>query len=179
MIVDVLITPVGPASAKLSWSGDAGAVVRVFANGALLFGPAAIATAEKELVLGLPDPVALEVHENAAGETVSAAGVALERRPLVWWRSVAGATQYRVYVGEILVGVVAHESWRRHHELRVAPDVRVDGGMWTDCRVAAVGANGAETSAAAAPLEAPGVPLAPSDLSITGGAGAFDLELVL
>ena len=162
-----MIPKIAFAPIMVSWLGFAfsGKVVIVFMvcffpillNGILAFGPTVVATAAKEVVVPLSNPSTIEVHENEADETVPSSTVALQRKPLVWWSSVAGASQYRVYIGGELVAVVQHEPSRLHHQVVLAQDVRRDGGAWTDLRVEAVSAAGAETVGTARPLFVPGV----------------------
>lgn len=178
MIVSPTITPIGLDSLRLTWTGTAGKTVRVFVNGELIDGPTIYPSDEKEVVIGVPNPAAIAVHENDADESVPAASLALHRKPLVWWLSVDGAAHYRVYFGDRLVGTVQHEPSRLHHELQIPEDIRVDGAVWTSLRVEAVSPAGAETVTAAKDSFAPGVPLAPSDVTVTGGAGVFDVTVV-
>lgn len=173
MILSPTIVPHTNSTVLVSWSGTAGATVRIWVSGILVFGPAAIATADRSIVVGVSAPFTIEVHENAADETVPIAGVPLERKPLVWWHGVAGAAQYRVYIDDVLRGVVKHDDWRPHHELRLATDVRRDGAAWRTLHVAAVDASGDEIESDDKPIFVPGVPLEPAAVTITGGSGVF------
>jgi len=103
------IAPLVLGAYRVSWSGDAGATVRVFVNGSLAYGPVVVDEVEKSVELSLPDPAIVEVHENDADDTVPAAGIALERRPLLWWSSVPGAHRYRVSIDDVLVATVFHD----------------------------------------------------------------------
>lgn len=179
MIVTPTVTPLGDGIARLAWSGLAGATVRVFVRGLLAVGPVAMADADKQVDVALPDPCTIEVHENDATETVPAASIALERKPLLWWSSVANAAEYRVYFDNTLLAVVPHESWRLHHEHQLEQDVRQDGAVWVGFRITAVTASGLESDTLDTPFFAPGAPLEPTDLDVTGGGGSFNINLVV
>lgn len=179
LIASPTITPLAFGSSRVTWSGTAGKTVSVYLNGKLAYGPTAIATAGKEVVVSIPDPGTIEVHEGEADETIPANTIPLERRPLVWWSSVSGASEYRIYIDEVLVGVVAHEDWRAHHQHQVAGDVRLDGAVWGALRVEAVTAAGVETSTTALWKYLPGVLLDPTAVAVTGGSGVFDITLTV
>ena len=83
LINNVKVESIGWNNANISWTGTAGKTVRVFVNGLLSFGPKAIADANKSIVLSLPDPYIIEVHENGATETVVLITIPLMRKPLV------------------------------------------------------------------------------------------------
>lgn len=177
-IVTPLIVPLGLDSWSLSWTGTANRVVRVFVNGLLAYGPVLVATATKVVTLGLPSPATIEAHENLVGETVGVASVPLERRPLIWWRTSPGAANYRIYLDDVVRAVVTAQPSLLHQQLVLGADVRVDAGVWRTLRVAAVSADDVEASAAPAFLFVPGLPLTePTSVTITGGAGEFDIEV--
>lgn len=177
-IVAPLIVPLGGDAWSLSWTGVANRVVRVFVNGLLALGPTLIDTAAKTLVIALPNPATIEVHENLDGETVTAASIALERRPLVWWHTVAAATLYRIYVDDVLQASVLNQPSLPHHQLVLSSDVRRDGGAWRELRVEAVSASEVETVSAPVFVFVPGLPFTePSNVTISGGAGEFDIEV--
>jgi len=176
-LVTPTITPIALGAVRVTWSGDAGATVRVFVNGLLIYGPTIIDTAAKSLDIALPDPGTIEVHESVGTENVPSASEPLERKPLVWWSSVDDAVRYEVYFGSTMVGVVYHEDDRLHHEIRIAEDIRQDGGVWTTFRVEAISAAGATTTTSAGDFYAPGVLEAPASVGVTGGGGVFDITV--
>lgn len=177
MIVAPIITQLGQHEARIDWTGDAGATVRVFLNGALAFGPEAIATAAKSVRLSLPDPCTVEVHENPAGEDVPGAALPLERRPLLWWSSVDGAVAYRIRLGDRVLASVLHEPSLRHHEHQLLQDIRQQGPAWVTLTIEAVLASGVAGTAASIDYFAPGLPAGPADLVVSGSGGVFDLEV--
>lgn len=179
MIVTSTIAPLGLDAHRLSWTGTADRYVRVFVNGLLAYGPALVAEAEKSVDVALPSPGTVEVHENLPDETVGSTLVELARRPLVWWRTVAGASTYRIYVDDVVQAVVLNEPSRLHHETVLSADVRVDGGTWRELRVEAVSADGVETVSDPILVFVPGLPLEePSAVEVSGGSGSFDVEIV-
>lgn len=177
MLVTPTIVPLGLEAYRLSWTGTADRLVRVFVNGILAYGPVLIATTAKTADVSLPSPATVEVHENLEDETVPAASVALERRPLVWWHTVAGAVWYRVYVDDVLRATVLAEPSSLHQELVLSSDVREDGGAWRELRVEAVSADDVETSSDPVDLFLPGVLAEPSSVAIAGAGGEFDIEV--
>jgi len=177
MLIVPAIAAIAESTFRLTWSGIAGKTVRVFLNGLLAFGPTVIATADKTVDLSFPDPCAIEVHENDSTETVPAASIAMQRKPLLWWSSVANAAEYRVYFDNLLLAVVPHEPSRLHHEHQVTQDVRQDGGSWIGFHVTAVTAGGRESEVVDRPFFAAGVPVAPSDVDVDGTGGTFDIEV--
>ena len=179
-IVTPTIVPVGVATAHLSWTGTAGVVVRVFVNGRLGYGPMTIDTAAKQVDVAAPNPAVIEVHENAADETVESTLVPLERRPLLWWSSVPGVAFYRVTFGSQVLAVVPHEPSRLHHQVLLDFDLREDGGDgWTFLAVDAVTATGRSSSSMTFPFWAPGIPSGPSDVALVGTGGTFDVVITL
>lgn len=179
MIVSApLIVPLSSEAWSVSWTGTANRVVRAFVSGVLMYGPTTFATADKSITLSLPNPATVEIHENIAGESVAAAGVPLNRRPLIWWRTVPGASVYRIYIDGAVLFVVDNQPSLLHHELRVSSDLRVDAGAWRNLRVAAVSSSNVESLADAVFVFLPGLPFTePVSVAITGGAGVFDIEV--
>lgn len=177
IVAGAIARPLGGEAWSISWTGTADRVVRVFVNGKLAYGPELVAAAAKSVTVSLPNPATVEVHENLDGETVDAAGVPLERRPLVWWREPAGAADSRIYVDDVLRAVVPVEPSLLHRERVLTQDVRLDGGAWRELRIEAVSSSGVETSSDAVPLYVPGVPPEPSAVTIAGSGGVFDIEV--
>jgi hypothetical protein len=177
LIKNVTVESLGWGNMRLSWSGIIGQTVRVFLNGLLSFGPKAITSADKSIVVSMPDPVVVEVHESDASETLVPVVHPLMRKPLVWWSSRAAATEYRIYSGNQLLGVLRHNPALLHHEYQFARDLRHDGGVWTGLRVESVTASGRESVRPEFPVFAPSVPKKPSTCNISGSAGVFSFEL--
>ena len=183
MIVgEIQIEFLGWGNARLSWTGDPEAVAYVFVNGAPALAPLHLAETEKEVVVGLPDPFLVEIHEVGEGVEVNAVSIPLERKPVVWWSARAGAEEYRVHhrpdggTDRVLSGVL-HNSDARHYEFRSANDLRRDGKKWGFLRVEAVNARGKESARPEWPLFMAALPGKPSGLNITGEGGLFALEL--
>lgn len=177
LIPDPAIMSLGWENFSIAWSGVAGKTVRVFVNGLLAIGPQLIATADKSIQLNLAGANIIEVHENDAIETVLPIQTALSRKPLVWWTSRTGALEYRIYSGAQLLGFVRHNASLLHHEFQVTQDLRQDGGAWAGLRVEAITAHGRESVRPEFKFYAPGIPLQPTGVNVTGGAGVFTIAL--
>ena len=183
MIVDDLrIEFLGWGNARLTWTGDPGAVTHVFVGGSPALAPQRLTTAEKSVVVGLPDPFLVEIHEVAEGMEVASAAIPLERKPLLWWSARDGAQEYRVHHRpkggtESMIGRVPQTSDALHYEFRAGADLRKDGKTWGFLRVEAVSASGKMSVRPEWPLFVAALPGKPTRLNVTGGGGVFALAL--
>jgi hypothetical protein len=183
MIVNELrIEFLGWGNAQLSWTGDPEAVAHVFVNGAPALPPQHLVETEKSVVVGLPDPFLIEIHEVATGVEVAPAAIALERKPVIWWSAQEGAAEYRVHHRpdggtERVIGGVLHAADALHYEFRSGNDLRRDGRKWGLLRVEAVNVRGEESVRPEWPLFLAALPGKPTGLNITGEGGLFALEL--
>jgi hypothetical protein len=182
IIGEIQIEFLGWGNARLSWTGDPEAVAHVFVNGAPAIPPQHLTDAEKSVVVGLPDPFQVEIHEVSEDVEVAPAAIALERKPVVWWSARAGAEEYRVHHRpdggtDRVVGGVLHNPDALHYEFRSANDLRRDGKKWGFLRVEAVNARGKESVRPEWPLFMAALPGKPTALNITGEGGLFALAL--
>jgi hypothetical protein len=157
-------------------------VAHIFVNGAPALPPQHLTETEKSVVVGLPDPFMVEIHEVGPGEEVAPAAITLERKPVVWWSARVGAVEYRVHHRpdggtERVIGGVLHAADGLHYEFRPASDLRRDGKQWGFLRVEAVNASGKQSARPEWPLFVAALPGKPTGLNVTGGAGVFALTL--
>jgi hypothetical protein len=182
IIDDVQVEMLGWGNARLSWVGDPDAVAHVFVNGRLAIEPQLQAVTEKSVVVGMPDPFAVEVHEAGSNVAVVASSIPLERRPSIWWSPRDGADLYRIYYqpdgdAERVIGEVAHSPNATHYEFVVPVDLRRDGKRWGYLRVESVSAAGEQSARPQWSLFMASLPAAPENVTVTGGGGMFDIAL--
>jgi len=181
IIDDVRIDRLGFGNARLSWTGDPDAVTHVYVNGRSALARQ-VAGAEKSVVVALPDPAIVEVHELPPGLDPAVVSITLERRPLIRWSSQDGAEQYRIHHQpdggtERVIAHVAHSPDALHREVRAPVDLRRDGKRWCFLRVEAIDVAGELSARPPWPLFVAALPAPPAGLDVTGGGGTFDLEL--
>lgn len=176
-LISPTITPVGSGALRITWSGTADREVRVFLNGHLMVGPTLYATADKSIDVIPFDPCTIEVHENPVGEDVISTRVKLERKPLIWWSTVSGASFYRTYIADFLRALELHEPDAPHLETTLVEDVRLDDDWWSELRVEAVTSNGVETTSTASYVFVPGVLGEASVAAADSSPNVFDFTL--
>jgi hypothetical protein len=183
MIIDVMqIEFLGWGNARVAWNGDPDLVAHIFVNGVLALAPQYMGETQKSVVIGLPDPFLVEIHEVAEGVEVVPVFIPLERKPLVWWSARTGAEEYRVHHRadgglDSVIGGILQASDALHYEFRASSDLRKDGKRWGFLHVEAVNALGKKSVRPEWPLFMASLPDKPTGLDITGEAGVFDLAL--
>ncbi|MDR1611883.1 MAG: hypothetical protein LBT97_03760 [Planctomycetota bacterium] len=182
IVPEMRIEFLGWGNARLSWTGDPEAVAHVFVNGAAALLSQHLLEADKSVVVGLPDPFIVEIHEIAPGVEAVPAAIALERKPVIWWSARGGAVEYRVHYRpgggtDNVIGGVLHKADTLHYEFQGGNDLRQDGKKWGFLHVEAVSASGKASIRPEWPLFLAALPGKPTGLNITGGGGVFAFAL--
>jgi hypothetical protein len=174
------LTPDGSRRATLSWTtADAALLSWVFVNGAKLYGPLFLETAERSVPVPLPagECRAIEVHDLPVGGIAGPVFETPTTRPAIQWNPVPQAQRYRLYHREGN-GVERRLLDRPATDFRGTP-IRIDspvefagvGGVWHFLRVEAVDRYGNESTRLAWRWFAVAPPLAPSRIDVAEGTG--------
>jgi len=169
-----LITPVtleskGPTTVEAGWSGAG----YVSTNGELKAGPE---TDGADLPHKPDEVIALEVHDAEVDEI----HMTPETHPLTRWRTVSGASRYRMYHkgpddGSFTLALeVVHDDDVDPYEERCPTDCE-EG--WHAFEVRAVDSANTEASVTTWYIYVFDLPELPSDMEISGSGGSFDIAL--
>jgi hypothetical protein len=158
----------------------------VFVNGQLLSGNYAPGTAERTLIIPLPQDgtASIDIHDFEE-DSDDYQPFSIDDRPwtlpLIRWKQSDGATKYRVYAqkyGE------SEELWREYtavdgldvYEVECPEELDGVGGNWYFFRIEAVNEYGEESTTNAFAYFAMDLPEVPG-LTISGGSGTFTFML--
>lgn len=169
---------------RLTWYGTTGKVAWIVLNGQMAAGPLDFdAPFPRICELSIPELFAIEVHESDPDERIEPIGYPLQRRPVIHWTHVNGASRYHVYrrrnasAPEERIAVVPHIEDPHYFEHQTARDQRANGGVWNFYRVAAVDSAGRESQGEAFPHFVPGLPAPPKNVKVEGPPNALVLTI--
>lgn len=184
LIADFGLEYVQDRRVRLTWYGTTGKVAWIVLNGQVAAGPLDFeAQFPRTCELDIPELFAIEVHESNPDERIEPIGYPLQRRPVIHWTHVKGASRYHVYrkrnasAPEERIAAVPHLDGSHYFEHQTARDQRSNGGAWNFYRVAAVDSAGRESQGETFPHFVPGLPAPPKNVKVEGPPNALVLTI--
>lgn len=184
LIADFDLEYVQDRRVRLTWYGTTGKVAWIVLNGQMAAGPLDFdAPFPRTCELAISELFAIEVHESEPDERIEPIGYPLQRRPLIHWTHVKGASRYHVYrkrnasAPEERIAVAPHLDGSHYFEHQTARDQRANGGAWNFYRVASVDSAGRESQGEAFPHFIPGLPAPPKNVKVEGPPDALVLTI--